>query len=640
MGTQNLVKVIDPLNIFLFFVAEGILAWLFNLPETLAVTFSILFFVTITLYHPVNGFSYIILATPFFLGAGVRPWFWLTEFHVYFLIVTGFIYIFSLLKRKIFPHKGLLLLILISSLLSLPLDLKELYYEFWVFTPQRIFELWLSGHEWSVINYFREVTDVASGVALFWLAVQVVPTAGRQWPERILFATLLSITTISTIGILYHYDILMKYPENWSYASLSLVGDSEGAPTAFSYNRQYLAQYLLIFLPASIWLVTGRGRGVVERIIGLILTGPVLLCLFLSGQRSVLISIIAIIAVCYLVWRWSVQDDKKPVGSLVGTGVSLLIIALFIAFVSRLGDKLSLDRLTSDLRFPLWDTAISMFSVSPALGVGPGRFHRLFSEFYTGEPSFLIDISSGTAHSYYFQTLAEKGFVGLAIFTVFALTILCGALRSAKILGDSKTDCLATIFGLSVFIWLILGLTNNIAHVRVLGIWFWIASGLVIALGFPCEKILRHTARWNVVIGLVLALLFSWQVHLVQSRPISEKMQPGLYNWESRADGSHVRWTGRRAAFYLQREGNRLIIPLSFPAPGSVGSQTVTIRYGDKSATATLEGPSFKEIIIDAGKENGQVLTIENSTLFNPAKSGLSADNRDLGVLMGETRWE
>jgi hypothetical protein len=80
----------------------------------------------------------------------------------------------------------------------------------------------------------------------------------------------------------------------------------------------------------------------------------------------------------------------------------------------------------SDERFHLWQGAWSMMAQNPASGVGPGRF---FAE------SPVADLDLAWAHSYWLQSGAELGVIGLAGLLLLLAWAVAALGRDSMLLG-------------------------------------------------------------------------------------------------------------------------------------------------------------------------------------------------------------
>jgi len=172
-----------------------------------------------------------------------------------------------------------------------------------------------------------------------------------------------------------------------SYLSLSLAGTHEGALSALAFNRQYLAQYLLILFPWVFYYVYLRRRN----LYGLILYGFVF-CLFIfslsaSMQRSAfLVLFLEIMLLLAFLAKYFSKGKKKALYFFL---IPFLILAVMFLVDFLFLEKRFISRLLllgfsepDQRRFHLWNTAWNMFHHSPFLGVGLGKFSDFSRNFF------------------------------------------------------------------------------------------------------------------------------------------------------------------------------------------------------------------------------------------------------------------
>jgi len=123
-------------------------------------------------------------------------------------------------------------------------------------------------------------------------------------------------------------------------------------------------------------------------------------------------------------------------------------------------------------RWVLWDTALKMFRDHPLTGVGPGGYHRLFSEYYAG--ALDGQRNWGSAHNLYLHQLAERGLAGALALLVLCVTLAARALRAAR--GDIDTRALWAAAAVAAFLCMSLTETafqNEQVATLFLLIWAW-----------------------------------------------------------------------------------------------------------------------------------------------------------------------
>ncbi len=425
--------------------------------------------------------------------------------------------------------------------------------------------------------------------------------------------------------------------------SLSLVGVHEGAITAFAFNRQFLAQYLLLCLPFAVYLAQRYGRR--RNYAALLLTSGSLalfiLALGASMQRSAFLVLFLQIGFFFIGIAWFIRLPKSQI-ALLGLIPLLIAAGLFLldwtVFDQRFIHRLQYLEQRENIRLQLWRTTWEMFSFSPLLGIGLGRYYTFFPVFYPGPPEAWrhFNVNRGNAHSIFIQPLAEQGLLGFLSFLLLIGVILTIAFKMLK--GETEKERLW--LGLSITIalitWLIFGLFHHIAYdLRSLEIFFWIFTAFLLVLA-------RRTAGSfqpgkKMVVGLILALTAALvcQVKLITNYPMGEHFQVGFYHWEKQADGSRVRWMGQRAAAVLPAGTEELILELRAPLPGiEQRPQRVRIRLDERTYALTLTDREWRRLALPLTTPGTRqhLISLETAYTFNPARSLGSQDSRNLGI--------
>jgi len=103
-------------------------------------------------------------------------------------------------------------------------------------------------------------------------------------------------------------------------------------------------------------------------------------------------------------------------------GVISFAIADFHKFIDMYDITQSFNAIDNDDRLSLWKASIQLFIQNPMLGVGSGNWINEYSIYGTSE-SFNY-LYGGTyyrqAHNFYFETVAENGFIGI----IFIITVI------------------------------------------------------------------------------------------------------------------------------------------------------------------------------------------------------------------------
>jgi O-antigen ligase len=274
-----------------------------------------------------------------------------------------------------------------------------------------------------------------------------------------------------------------------------------------------------------------------------------------------------------------------------------------------------------------------MFLDQPLLGVGSGRFARMFED-YSWKSAGDFQWGSLSAHNLYAQFLAEQGALGLLSFLAVFATVIVPVLRRQSTLGEERPAVLFLLVSLGA--WLVYGLLQYTFLLRAMQIYVWITLGLVAALGGIGGRPRRVPRRLAVGVVVVLVLLVGLRVATAARRPAVEA---GLHALE----GGEVRWTRGEAVLVLPVEGPVLRLLVSCPIREVAGHpQTVTFLLDGRSVQQLrLDTPAWRLVEARVEKPVGQTvrLGVRTGYTFVPAALGVNEDDRRLGVLLGPIKW-
>jgi hypothetical protein len=441
--------------------------------------------------------------------------------------------------------------------------------------------------------------------------------------------------------------------------------------TGFAYAAHFFNQYLLLAFPmTAVTMFINRKRPKALLLFSATL-GLEIYCLIEGGLRSSMSLIIltlalgAIAGVVYLLGK----------GARTQAAVAILVMALFAGIGALLvTETLAYKRLTREItskldsgklggyrefvndplyfynkgitepRLIMWHAAARMFAHSPLLGVGAGRFTALFREFYTGDPNnanVMKTTATETAHSIYFELLADQGLIGLSLWLG---VIVCGMIAGYRALAHSRSlDERAILIGVFalVTIWMLLGLTHHIALCRAIEFIFWFGLGTLAGAG-PAPLSTRSFPKSIIVsLSVLLALGAFWQVKNIVERPLPGGFNTGFYQWEGQPDGTAARWTCGTAVMNVEVAGETMTLELSAPLPGiDKKPQVVHINFVGEKREVMFNDASWKTVVFNVRGTPGEtrILKIRTEHVVNLSKTG-GQDDRDLGVMVKPVKW-
>jgi O-antigen ligase len=595
----------------------------------------VLFFLVSVLLSSTNGLVLLFLLPPVFNGEDAEPYFFLLEVLVFLTLVRGFVPMLWRRPSLVFPYAPFVSLFLVSTVVSLPLNLKETWLDVQVTSWPEILE----GLRRSILTdnlfYVRTVLNVMSGIALYVLVVNHRWT--RETFLRLAVAATLLYTVVTVTSLwLYWFDL---FPGQ-VFLTVWIGGPSRGGFTGLGFNMSYFAQYALAYLPlAGLVLVERTGlwaKGLAAAV--LLVSGYTLLVTY---QRGAYIVSIVVLGLLFLVGL-SLRDGTWSPASgtlVVGTASVGILIASALLVLTPLGPRvleriLLLWQVGDSYRTHVLGVAWRMFMDHPLLGVGSGRFAYFFDS-YSGDPSFHWGALS--THSLYAQLLAEQGTLGLLSFLAILLVSLGPILLRQRNLSEVRPAVLFLLVSLGA--WLTYGWLQYTFLLRSMQIYFWITLALLVSLSAPAVPPVRVPRRWIAALLAIVAVAGAWRVQEVTARPVPGDYAWGFSDWQ----GGEVWRIRGGAVLNLRVEGRALRLTLASPDPQVTGRpQTVSVWLdGTPVQPMTLDTPGWRTTEIPVHKPVGSavLLQIRAGDSFVPAFLGRTENARRRGVLIRPITW-
>jgi Tfp pilus assembly protein PilF/O-antigen ligase len=201
--------------------------------------------------------------------------------------------------------------------------------------------------------------------------------------------------------------------------------------------------YVALFIPLAVGLALSTRRLFIRLgLTGFILFGLVILMLSFSrtGLVTLGVGLVTLLGLASLTWR---QAAIQPAGLMEMLRakimiarknwrakwfipVMVLVIPLFISLLffnwTYFRSEVFENRSGSNqIRLALLQAALQMWQDYPWLGIGPGLFGHFYRNYIPPNSFFLLNLS---AHSFYFQLLAEGGLVGIALTAWLAIVTI------------------------------------------------------------------------------------------------------------------------------------------------------------------------------------------------------------------------
>ena len=483
-------KIINPVWSVAFLIFIALLSMVFHMPEEAVLILILIYFSVIVFSHPVNGIYFLLIIIPFALGNSKRPFYIVLECLVYIIILSSVLHMDRKeSKSDSIPYKRLVIIFFLFSLLSLPLDLKQLYYEIrgeafnnpvvWLIHSFRKFS---SGNEGNNLYWLRSISNLFSGISLYFVTTYFIKD--KQKIERSFFPVWLISVIVVVVGYVFLYDII---PHNGTYLSLSLVGQARGRMTAFAYNEGYLGQYLIVALPFVAFYLN-RWRE--NKIVFFAATGTVLLLVLTipqTLQRGVVIALFSQFIIFSFYYFIISQNKKKVIlrAFLVIFSALILMYAVDHFVLKDQGSHRIINEWQKPgLRFKQWAAAMEMFKVHPVLGIGFGKYHYFFPK-YCKLAGFAFKWKfwyvRTTAHNLYLHILAERGALGLLSFLLLMGCIFKDIFKNIRKMEPSQRSLIIAL-SVSLWGWLTYGLTQYMFYLRSMELFFWIMLGFLAVL--------------------------------------------------------------------------------------------------------------------------------------------------------------
>lgn len=322
-----------------------------------------------------------------------------------------------------------------------------------------------------------KVLGVVFGIAMFFAVVSVAQ--GRSRIDIALNAFILAGTALAVVGLLgTNWIVKVPVAQRITAHLPAVIRGVPGQAEGFQPNA--IAGALVMFIPLQIAFVTASraNRGLMRRmlhVVALVIVGGTLL---LTQSRSGWISLA--VGLC----AWAIWYGRRARLALFGV-VLIAAIALGTSW-SRLEPLLTRaagSGIQEDTagRLELWSRAIYGIQDFPITGMGMNAFRKIMPVFY---PTFLTspDTDVAHAHNHLLQAALDLGLTGLIAY--LGLWFGAAGLLTSSIRGANDADQRRIISGLAagMIAYFVFGTADTIALGAKVGIFFWIALALIVAV--------------------------------------------------------------------------------------------------------------------------------------------------------------
>jgi O-antigen ligase len=634
-------RVVNPLILALAIASVLVIPAFLGINETLSAAALCLVFFAVTIFQPTNGVTFILLVVPFFLGEPGWPCFWLLDIFIYGLILICAVWAVTSRWKYKFPLKWPVILLVAVSVIGLPLNAKESLYNLWAYSWRETLALLVMWDHDPLFDYLRVLTNTASGACLFIVTHNHFTRVDDKDIKKIFLSLVIMATGVCLAGLFMFYNLVPQYPDRWHYLSLSMVGKHNGAVTAFAYNEQYLVHYLSLTIPLTLYFATREGGRWFH---GALYSAALALMAFVAlqaGQRAGLISLGITLAMAVPAYIGPARGKGPLPRWVIGLAGILVVVGAGVFFLSRQDvlQRLSPGKILSDPRLTFGWASLRMMAASPALGSGLGSFFSLYDEFKPAQVGF----RPINAHSQYFQIVAEQGLFGVAAWGLFLALCVTVAVRAFKKETSPEKKALMAVPAISLTVWLWLGFVNSLFYVRSTGMFFWVFVGLLTAWSAPSLPDIRPGKKTLTAFALMGMMALGYQLWLINGRQVADGFSSGFYNYERVEGGIDGRWASRRAVMTVRVNGKIAVIRLVALLPGlDKKPQKVRVMACGQRQEIAFPDRRWKEITVRTQKPIGsnETFWFEADYSLNPKRAGVSADDRDLAVFIGNVEWK
>lgn len=272
-----------------------------------------------------------------------------------------------------------------------------------------------------------------------------------------------SVLFLSLYGI-YQYIARVSIPSSWIDKDLETTISTRafsifGSPNAF-------AGYLILLIPLifTIFLVEKK---LTKKLYYFLVLGASLFALLFTLTRAAQISIIF----SFLLFTLLYKDKRYFLVLIIFILIAFSIPQIRVRFLNLLS-PIYLEKAKTYGRLFRWNLAISIFSLKPIFGVGPGGFGGAVASRLGMFEGLYVD-------NYYLKTLVEVGLVGFISFLYLIFSILRKGVSNLinLIQEKEKMICLGIFLGLIAFF--LNNLTENLWEIPTLSVTMWSLIGIL-----------------------------------------------------------------------------------------------------------------------------------------------------------------
>jgi O-antigen ligase len=366
-------------------------------------------------------------------------------------------------------------------------------------------------------NYDRKIlTHPVSWViyiSLFWILITSITSELPLVSFKFLLARLWFVVPFYFLGIALFKNAKNITHFNWLYVSaLAIViiystaqhsiygfAEKQGHWVMKPFYNDHTAYggILAFFVPVFVGYTFNKSRSKTYRVYAAILSGLLVMALYLSYSRAAWVSIAAIIIVALLIvfkikLRWVLTAVIVLVSSFYVFQTEILhvleknkqdssenVVEHIQSIYNISSDASNLERINR------WQSAFRMFDERPFFGWGPGTYQFIYAPFQRSQERTIISTNAGdlgNAHSEYIGPLSEQGFPGLIIVLGLMVVILITGIRVFHQAKNKEIKLYSLITVLALCTYFVHGLLNNFLDTDKASIPFWGFFAMIVAM--------------------------------------------------------------------------------------------------------------------------------------------------------------
>lgn len=320
----------------------------------------------------------------------------------------------------------------------------------------------------SSIDYRVSIDGIRSYLEMFlFFLIFINFIDDKKTISTILNIASVSLLIISFYGI-YQFIFKVSIPLAWIDKDLETTISTRAFSIFGSPNA--LAGYLILLIPIFFIQIINEKK-LLKKLYYIFVVLVSLICLLFTLSRAAQLSI----AFAFIIFTLLYKDKRYFLVIFLLLILSLSIPQIRTRFTNLIS-PIYLEKAKTYGRIYRWNLALSIFSLHPISGVGPGGFGGAVASKLGMFEGLYVD-------NYYLKTLVETGIFGFLSFLYLLFSILKkGVSNIIKIFDENSKNLSLGIF-LGIFAFLMNNFTENLWEIPTLSVTFWMVVSFLYILG-------------------------------------------------------------------------------------------------------------------------------------------------------------